>query len=122
MAKINALALLITNHRSLITFSAVTFAPEAFNSQGNYKNSSDTLFRLLGASLACKRQSGPRLAVESSDRLRPRNRQVSSSNATNPELRATITVRNRHDPNRVSPNDVGDVVRKSAQIDSAVSF
>jgi hypothetical protein len=58
MAKINALALLITNHRSLITFSAVTFAPEAFNSQGNYKNSSDTLFRLLGASLACKRQSG----------------------------------------------------------------
>jgi hypothetical protein len=51
MAEINALALLIAHHRSLITFSAVTFAPEAFDSQGNYKNSSDTLFRLLGAYL-----------------------------------------------------------------------
>src|SRR5438093_7027558 len=31
---------------------AVTFAPEAFDSQGNYKNSSDTLFRSIGAYLA----------------------------------------------------------------------
>src|SRR6266403_310094 len=31
---------------------AVTFAPEAFDSQGNYKNSSDTLFRSIGAHLA----------------------------------------------------------------------
>jgi CubicO group peptidase (beta-lactamase class C family) len=31
---------------------AVTFAPEAFNSQGNYKNSSDTVFRSIGAYLA----------------------------------------------------------------------
>ena len=31
---------------------AVTFAPEAFDSQGNYANSSDTLFRLIGAYLA----------------------------------------------------------------------
>ncbi len=30
---------------------AVTFAPEAFDSQGNYKNSSDTLFRSIGAYL-----------------------------------------------------------------------
>jgi CubicO group peptidase (beta-lactamase class C family) len=30
---------------------AVTFAPEAFDSQGNYKNSSDTVFRSIGASL-----------------------------------------------------------------------
>jgi hypothetical protein len=27
---------------------AVTYAPEAFDSQRNYKNSSDTLFRLIG--------------------------------------------------------------------------
>jgi CubicO group peptidase (beta-lactamase class C family) len=31
---------------------AVTFAPEAFDSQGNYANSSDTLFRLIGAYVA----------------------------------------------------------------------
>jgi len=31
---------------------AVTFAPEAFDSQGNYPNSSDTLFRLIGTYLA----------------------------------------------------------------------
>src|SRR5438034_43907 len=31
---------------------AVTFAPEAFDSQGNYANSSDTLFRSIGAYLA----------------------------------------------------------------------
>jgi hypothetical protein len=31
---------------------AVTFAPEAFDSQGNYANSSDTLFRLIGAYMA----------------------------------------------------------------------
>src|SRR6266704_1566358 len=31
---------------------AVTFAPEAFDSQGNYQNSSDTLFRSIGAYLA----------------------------------------------------------------------
>jgi hypothetical protein len=30
----------------------VTFAPEAFDSEGNYANSSDTLFRLIGAYLA----------------------------------------------------------------------
>ena len=31
---------------------AVTFAPEAFDSQGNYANSSDTLFRSIGGHLA----------------------------------------------------------------------
>jgi CubicO group peptidase (beta-lactamase class C family) len=31
---------------------ATTFAPEAFDSQGNYANSSDTLFRSIGAYLA----------------------------------------------------------------------
>ena len=31
---------------------AVTFIPEAFDSQGNYANSSNTLFRLIGAYLA----------------------------------------------------------------------
>ena len=31
---------------------AVTFAPEAFDSQGNYANSSDTLFRSIGAYIA----------------------------------------------------------------------
>ena len=31
---------------------AVTFAPEAFDLQGNYKNSSDTVFRSIGAYLA----------------------------------------------------------------------
>src|SRR5437660_6234904 len=31
---------------------AVTFAPEAFDSQGNYSNSSDTLFRSIGAYMA----------------------------------------------------------------------
>jgi len=31
---------------------AVTFAPEAFDSQGNYKNSSDKVFRSIGAYLA----------------------------------------------------------------------
>ena len=31
---------------------AVTFAPEAFDSQGNYANSSDKLFRSIGAYLA----------------------------------------------------------------------
>ena len=31
---------------------AVTFAPEAFDSQGNYANSSDALFRLVGAFMA----------------------------------------------------------------------
>src|SRR5205814_1553288 len=31
---------------------AVTFAPEAFDSQGNYANSSDTLFRSIGAYMA----------------------------------------------------------------------
>jgi CubicO group peptidase (beta-lactamase class C family) len=31
---------------------AVTFAPAAFDSQGNYKNSSDAIFRLIGAYLA----------------------------------------------------------------------
>ena len=31
---------------------AVTFTPEAFDSQGNYANSSDTLFRLIGAYIA----------------------------------------------------------------------
>jgi hypothetical protein len=31
---------------------AVTFAPEAFDSQGNYSNSSDTLFRSIGGYLA----------------------------------------------------------------------
>jgi hypothetical protein len=40
----------------------------------------------------------------------------------NPEFRATITVRNRHDPDRVSPDDVSDVVRKSVQIYSRYPF
>jgi CubicO group peptidase (beta-lactamase class C family) len=31
---------------------AVTFTPEAFDSQGNYANSSDTVFRLIGAYMA----------------------------------------------------------------------
>jgi CubicO group peptidase (beta-lactamase class C family) len=31
---------------------AVTFTPEAFDSQGNYKNSSDTVFRSIGAYVA----------------------------------------------------------------------
>jgi len=31
---------------------AVTFAPEAFDSQGNYANSSDKLFRSIGTYLA----------------------------------------------------------------------
>jgi len=31
---------------------AVTYAPEAFDSQGNYANSNDTLFRLIGAYMA----------------------------------------------------------------------
>src|SRR6266581_7242478 len=31
---------------------AVTYTPEAFDSQGNYRNSSDTLFRLIGKFLA----------------------------------------------------------------------
>ena len=31
---------------------AVTFAPEAFDWQGNYANSSDKLFRSIGAYLA----------------------------------------------------------------------
>src|SRR5947208_3849484 len=31
---------------------ATTFAPEAFDSTGNYKNSSDTVFRLIGAYVA----------------------------------------------------------------------
>jgi hypothetical protein len=31
---------------------AVTYAPEAFDSQGNYANSSDTLFRSIGSYLA----------------------------------------------------------------------
>ena len=30
----------------------VTYAPEAFDSQGNYANSSDTVFRLIGKFLA----------------------------------------------------------------------
>jgi len=30
---------------------AVTFTPEAFDSQGNYKNSSDTVFRSIGTYL-----------------------------------------------------------------------
>jgi hypothetical protein len=30
----------------------VTYAPEAFDSQGNYANSSDKLFRSIGAHLA----------------------------------------------------------------------
>ena len=30
----------------------VTYAPEAFDSQGNYANSSDTLFRSIGTYLA----------------------------------------------------------------------
>jgi hypothetical protein len=31
---------------------AVTYAPEAFDSQGNYANSNDTLFRAIGTYLA----------------------------------------------------------------------
>jgi len=31
---------------------AVTFAPEAFDSQGNYSNSGDTIFRMIGAYMA----------------------------------------------------------------------
>jgi hypothetical protein len=31
---------------------AVTFAPEAFDSQGNYSNSSDKVFRSIGAYVA----------------------------------------------------------------------
>ena len=31
---------------------AVTYAPEAFDSQGNYANSSDTIFRSIGTDLA----------------------------------------------------------------------
>ena len=31
---------------------AVTFAPEAFDSEGNYANSGDTLFRSIGAYMA----------------------------------------------------------------------
>ena len=31
---------------------AVTFKPEAFDSQGNYKNSSDKVFRSIGTHLA----------------------------------------------------------------------
>jgi hypothetical protein len=31
---------------------AVTFTPEAFDSQGNYKNSSDKVFRSIGTHLA----------------------------------------------------------------------
>ena len=30
----------------------MTFAPEAFDSQGNYANSSDTVFRAIGGHLA----------------------------------------------------------------------
>ena len=73
------------------------------------------LLILRGTGVARKCQSG-------SDRLRPRDHELSSSNAINPELRTTITVRNRHDPDGISTNDIGDVVRKSAQIDSAISF
>ena len=53
---------------------------------------------------------------------RKKRRELSPSDATNPELRSTITMCNRHDPNRVSPNHVGNVVRKSVQIYSAISF
>ncbi len=38
--------------RKIAIAVAVTFAPEAFDSQGNYKNSSDTVFRSIGAYLA----------------------------------------------------------------------
>ena len=31
---------------------AVTFAPEAFDDQGDYRNAADTLFRQIGAELA----------------------------------------------------------------------
>jgi hypothetical protein len=53
---------------------------------------------------------------------RKKRRELSNSDATNPELRLTITMCNRHDPKRVSPNDVDNVVGKSVQIYSAISF
>jgi CubicO group peptidase (beta-lactamase class C family) len=38
--------------RKIAIAVAVTFTPEAFDSQGNYANSSDTVFRLIGAYVA----------------------------------------------------------------------
>src|SRR4029077_8506985 len=38
--------------RKIAIAVAVTFTPEAFDSQGNYANSSDTLFRAIGAYMA----------------------------------------------------------------------
>jgi CubicO group peptidase (beta-lactamase class C family) len=38
--------------RKIAIAVAVTFTPEAFDSQGNYANSSDTVFRLIGAYIA----------------------------------------------------------------------
>jgi D-alanyl-D-alanine carboxypeptidase len=38
--------------RKIAIAVAVTFAPDAFDSQGNYANSSDTLFRSIGAYMA----------------------------------------------------------------------
>ena len=37
---------------SILFFSQLPFTPEAFDSQGNYANSSDTLFRSIGKYLA----------------------------------------------------------------------
>jgi hypothetical protein len=38
--------------RKIAIAVAATFTPEAFDSQGNYANSSDTPFRLIGAYMA----------------------------------------------------------------------
>jgi hypothetical protein len=38
--------------RKIAIAVAVTFAPEAFDSQGNYQNSSDKMFRSIGTYLA----------------------------------------------------------------------
>ena len=38
--------------RKIAIAVAVTFAPEAFDDQGNYHNEAETLFRRIGAELA----------------------------------------------------------------------
>jgi CubicO group peptidase (beta-lactamase class C family) len=63
---------------------ATTFAPEAFDSQGNYANSSDTLFRSIGAYLApdeappvptpASAQPAPSVANPSVHAMRPNRR------------------------------------------------
>jgi len=50
---------------------AVTFAPEAFDSEGNYHNSGDTLFRSIGAYLAPDDAPPPALTPESTQAAAP---------------------------------------------------